>query len=295
MLLPFRSVKAVEAVTRLLPFFILKSARRGVMRQNVLLRSSAHSNGWIVYMAKKWSKGGIVSAIVMGVLTLILLPVLIINVTLIIKGSQGGDAPPDVFGIAPLAVTSPSMTGSNPDSFGEGALIFVKILSGEEKQTLKEGDIVTYHTTDAVSDQPIYVTHRIVKVNSDEGKIVSVVTQGDANTSDDGAIAIDFVVGKCVGSVEGLGAFAMFLQTPVGILVFVGIPVIAFIAYDAIRITLYNRKVAVQEKSDKLLADKDEEIARLRAMLGEDAGGQSPAAEGEEGQSPEDNGSRQDY
>ena len=96
-----------------------------------------------------------------------------------------------------------------------------------------------------------------------------------------------------MGSVEGLGAFAMFLQTPVGILVFVGIPVIAFIAYDAIRITLYNRKVAVQEKSDKLLADKDEEIARLRAMLGEDAGGQSSAA-AEEGESPEDNGSCQD-
>ena len=37
MLLPFRFVKAVEAVTRLLPFFILKSARRGVMRLKVFV------------------------------------------------------------------------------------------------------------------------------------------------------------------------------------------------------------------------------------------------------------------
>lgn len=64
----------------------------------------------------------------------------------------------------------------------------------------------------------------------------------------------------------------MFLQTPAGILVFVGIPVVAFIAYDAIRITLNNRKVKEQERSEKLIQDKDEEIARLRALVGETSG-----------------------
>ena len=77
----------------------------------------------------------------------------------------------------------------------------------------------------------------------------------------------------------------MFLQTPAGILVFVGIPVVAFIAYDAIRITLNNRKVKEQERSEKLIQDKDEEIARLRALVGE-KGGETSGSDGQaEGQS----------
>ena len=217
-------------------------------------------------MAHKFTKGGIISAVIMGVLTVILLPVLIINLTLIIKGSQGGIAPPDVFGIAPLAVTTGSMDGDREDSFAEGSLIFIDILSDEEKNTLAEGEIVTYY----LPDDGIYVTHRIVTVNKDsQGNITSLITRGDANNTNDGAVSISNVVGKCVGSVGGMGAFAMFLQTPVGILVFVGIPVIAFIAYDAIRITLNNRKAKAQAQTDKALADKDEEIARLRALVGE--------------------------
>ncbi len=217
-------------------------------------------------MAHKFTKGGIISAVIMGVLTVILLPVLIINLTLIIKGSQGGIAPPDVFGIAPLAVTTGSMDGDREDSFAEGSLIFIDILSDEEKNTLAEGEIVTYY----LPDDDIYVTHRIVTVNKDsQGNITSLITRGDANNTNDGAVSISNVVGKCVGSVGGMGAFAMFLQTPVGILVFVGIPVIAFIAYDAIRITLNNRKAKAQAQTDKALADKDEEIARLRALVGE--------------------------
>ena len=70
----------------------------------------------------------------------------------------------------------------------------------------------------------------------------------------------------------------MFLQTPVGILVFVGIPVVAFIAYDAIRITLYNRKVKQQAQTDKALADKDEEIARLRALVDQQQADPAPSA-----------------
>ena len=218
-------------------------------------------------MAHKWTKSGVISAIVMGVLTVILLPILIINVTLIIKGSSSdGRIPPDIFGIAPLAVETGSMAGDRPDSFGEGALIFIEILSDEEKNSLKEGDIVTYYVEE--NGSLMYVTHRIFTLNKQGDRLESIVTSGDANNGAlDPEVEAANIIGRCTGSVEGLGAFAMFLQTPVGILVFVGIPVVAFIAFDAIRITLYNRKVKAEEASDKALAAKDEEIARLKAML----------------------------
>ena len=230
-------------------------------------------------MARKFSKGGIVSAVIMGLLTLILLPILIVNIVLIVKGSGGGVVPPDIFGVAPLAVTTGSMDGDRDDSFAEGALIFIDVLSDEEKRSLKQDDIITYYIEG--SEGISYITHRIISINysSDGTTPLTFVTRGDANNSNDpNPVSVDNVVGRCVYSIGGVGAFAMFLQTPVGILVFVGIPVVAFIAYDAIRITLYNRKVKQQAQTDKALADKDEEIARLRALVDQQQADPAPSA-----------------
>lgn len=208
-------------------------------------------------------KGDVVAIVVMAVLSVLLIPILAVNLTLIIKGNVNTDTPPDIFGVAPLAVTSGSMSGENEDSFDTGALIFVKLLSEEEKQSLQEGDVVCFRLDD------IFVTHRIVSLNKSGEEIVTAVTRGDANNVTDGAIPVENIVGICLGSVAGLGNFTMFLQTPAGILVFVGIPVLLFIIYDVIRITLYNRRLKETEGAaeKEKLRDKDEEIRRLRALL----------------------------
>lgn len=202
-----------------------------------------------------------IKTVILIVLTVLLLPVLIVNLTLIVKGSLNSETPPDVFGIAPLAVTSGSMSGENEDSFDEGALIFVRLLDEEEIAALETGDIITFVSSD------VYVTHRIIAVNRDAGgNVISFVTQGDANNTTDGAIPIENVIGQCVGHVAGLGGFAIFMQTPAGILVIVGVPVLLFIAYDVLRIYLHNRRV--REEEGREMREKDEEIERLRAQLG---------------------------
>lgn len=227
---------------------------------------------------KKRTKGDIASLVILIVLAVILVPIFAINLTLIIKGSIDPDVPPDVFGVAPMAVTTGSMDGDEADSFAEGALIFVRILDEEEKQALQEGDIVTFRTNGA------YVTHRIVTVNTVDGAVVSVTTKGDANSANDGAILLENVVGLCTGSVAGMGSFAMFLQTPVGIVVVIGIPVLLYIAYDVTRITLNNRRIKAAEaaKQAEKESEKDEEIRRLRELLaekGEPAAEDAPVAE----------------
>ena len=215
----------------------------------------------------KRKKSDLAAVIIMIVLAVILIPVLAVNLTLIIKGSIDPDNPPSVFGVAPLAVTSGSMEGDEPDSFGEGSLIFVRLLSEEEKQTLEEGDIVTFRASGS------YVTHRIVSRNFDGETLTSVVTRGDANDATDGAIPLENIVGICTASAAGLGGFTMFLQTPGGILVFVGVPVLLFIIYDVTRIMLHNRRIKAEsasktaEESAASLAEKDEEIRRLRSLL----------------------------
>ena len=85
-------------------------------------------------MEKKVKVKRIVGIAVLAALTVILLPILIINLTLIIKSSIDPDVPPDIFGTAPLAVMTDSMNGDEEDSFAGGSLILIDLLEEEEKQ-----------------------------------------------------------------------------------------------------------------------------------------------------------------
>ena len=133
-----------------------------------------------------------------------------------------------------------------------------------------------------------FVTHRVISLVREDGDgspVVSVIAQGDANDTADSATPIENVVGRCTGSIGGLGAFSVFLQTPVGIIVVIGVPVAAYIVYDVVRITLARRKEKAEEAASAASAesDKDEEIRRLRAMLAEKNGGSESAASSDAG------------
>lgn len=200
------------------------------------------------------------------ILIVLLFPLLCINLTLIIKGSLNPDTPPDIFGTAPLAVTTDAMAGDAEGCFDDGALIFVKLLEEDEKETLKEGDVITFRS------EELFVTYRITEVvRGEDGSVHSFRAIGDQDAKEGVNVPLtvspENVIGVVTGSVAGLGGFAMFLQTPVGVLVFVGIPVVAYLIYDISRIALSNKraKAAQGEK----LREKDEEIARLKAMVGE--------------------------
>ena len=200
------------------------------------------------------------------ILIVLLFPLLCINLTLIIKGSLNPDTPPDIFGTAPLAVTTDAMAGEEEGCFDDGALIVVKLLNADEKETLKEGDVITFRS------EELFVTYRITEVvRGEDGSVHSFRAIGDQDAKEGVNVPLtvspENVIGVVTGSVAGLGGFAMFLQTPVGVLVFVGIPVVAYLIYDISRIALSNKraKAAQGEK----LREKDEEIARLKAMVGE--------------------------
>lgn len=138
-----------------------------------------------------------------------------------------------------------------------GDLIFVGPASPEE---LKEGDVIAF------MEGRIVVTHRIIGIQSDEDGSLLFRTQGDANDSPDTKLVKqENIVGIYRIRIPKVGDFALFLHTPLGMLIFIVIPVEGFIIYDIIRRQYYS------DKEQKLASEMQEELERLRAIAGEKA------------------------
>jgi len=189
---------------------------------------------------------GTVTGIAMIVL---LLPMLIINMTLIVKGVTQPEQVPTVFGVAPLTVQSGSMF----PAIQVDDLILVKQV---DTQTLREGDIIAFQLEGSNN----VVTHRIIALLNEDG-VLQFVTQGDANNvEDENPVDESQVVGLYFARFAGLGRFAMLIQKPIGMVLFVAVPLMLFFAYDMLRRFLDGKK--------KKLADSatNEELERLRAL-----------------------------
>lgn len=152
---------------------------------------------------------------------------LICNMTILVKGVINPDIPPSVMGITPMAVQSGSMSGAQEGHIEVGDLIFISKVDAED---LQRGDVIAF------MEGGIAVTHRIVDMETDENGVRQFITKGDANNvADQNPVKEEQIVGIYKGRVPRLGDFAMFLQEPIGMMIFIGIPVLAFLIYDIIR------------------------------------------------------------
>ncbi len=179
---------------------------------------------------------------------------LICNIVIIVKGNTS-DRPPSVLGVTPMVVLSGSMSGDAPDHIEAGDLIFVTPAVASE---LKVGDIITFMQGKTV------VTHRIVELLPEKDGKLQFRTKGDANnTEDTEPVSEDDLVGIYRGRIPFVGDLAIFMQTPLGMILFIGVPLLAFLGYDIIRRQKHAAKD--QKKTEELEA----ELARLRALAAE--------------------------
>ena len=190
-----------------------------------------------------------------SILCLIFGFLLICNLTILIKGAINPEKPPSVFGITPMVVLSGSMSGNAEDHIEIGDLIFVGKAAPEE---LKVGDIIAF-----MSGQTT-VTHRITSITDGEDGELLFTTKGDANEVEDTeAVTEEQLIGIYQGRIPKVGDFALFLQQPLGMLLFIGVPLLAFIIYDILRRQRYAAKE--KEKAQEMEA----ELARLRSLTNE--------------------------
>ncbi len=187
------------------------------------------------------------------VLCIILIPILLINVTLIVKSYTNQEEVPSVGGFLPLIVLTDSMY---PD-IESGDLI---ICHTAEAEDVKVGDVISFF--DPAGNGTSIVTHRVLEIVQEDGQL-NWRTKGDNNNTEDKMLVpADKLVGIYRSRIPGAGNIAMFMQSSTGLVVCVILPIVVLVGYDMLR-----RRVYESKKKD----DNAALLAELEALRAEKA------------------------
>lgn len=202
---------------------------------------------------QKQEKSQKLPTIIGTILCIILLPILIINLTLIVKSYLNEDEVPSIAGVFPMIVLTDSMY----PEIASGDLIICHTIEAEEVQV---GDVITFY--DPMGNGTSVVTHRVLEIVEEDGKL-SFRTKGDNNNAEDQVLVPEkSLIGTYRSRIPGLGNVAMFMQTTAGLIVCVVCPILLMVGFDMLRRRKYEK--AKQQDTDQLLAEL-EELRRLKA------------------------------
>ena len=194
-----------------------------------------------------------VLTIVGTVLCIILIPILLINITLIAKSYINKDEVPSIGGAFPLIVLTDSMY----PEIESGDLI---ICNTAEAEDIKVNDVISFF--DPAGNGTSIVTHRVIEIVEDDGEIFFRTRGDNNNTEDKELVPAENLVGVYKMRIAGAGHIAMFMQSTAGLIICVVLPIILLVGYDIIRRRIY-------EKNNK--QDTDALLAELEALRAEKA------------------------
>ncbi len=171
----------------------------------------------------------------------------------------------DLFGFKAYIVRSDSMSTVDGDAskgyFDAGDLILVKEV---EPATLKEGDIISYTSTNTENFGET-VTHMIRSLTTDAEGNPGFITYGTStNTDDANVVTYEYVLGKYESRIPGIGKFFTFLKTTPGYIVCIFLPFLLLILIQGFNSIRLFRKYK-QEQMAELEAQREKERAELEA------------------------------
>ena len=126
----------------------------------------------------------------------------------------------------------------------------VVITKKRDPKDLEVGDIITFLSSDSRLSN-IIVTHRIKNKYYDAttGRY-SFQTQGDANNTEDFALAEDTnIIGEVIFKIPKLGYIQEILATKGGLIIIVLIPCLAILSYDIVKLGRNIKNKTKKEKS----------------------------------------------
>ena len=191
------------------------------------------------------SAGHILLTVIGAILCVILVPILIMNCTLIVKSYLHKDQVPTVGGMFPMIILTDSMY----PEFSSGDLIFCHTKDVDQIET---GDVICFF--DPAGSGSTTVTHRVIEVTTDENGALAFQTKGDANNTEDAVLVpAENVLGVYQCHLSNMGNVAIFMQTTQGLVICVVCPILLLVIYDTVRHRVYEKKK--QEDTDALLAE----------------------------------------
>lgn len=207
-------------------------------------------------------------------LDILIVLVFVISVILVISNitsdkENGGQ--PNVFGYVISSVQSESMSGT----FEKGALVVGKVV--KEDTVIEKGDIISFHQT--INGIDVINTHRVVDI-FDNGTEKFYQTQGDNRkicpVPDSAWKSIEDIAAVYKFDIPGVGGFIDFLKKPVGFILCLVLPMVAFIAwqvYKLIALYLQGKKQQMLEEAKVGVSDeaKDAIIREYLAKMQADA------------------------
>ena len=217
-------------------------------------RSFTARNEVAIMVKEKTSTAHKILTIVGTVLCIILIPILLINITLIAKSYINKDEVPSIGGTFPLIVLTDSMY---PD-IKSGDLI---ICNTAEAEDVKVNDVISFF--DPAGNGTSIVTHRVIEIVEEDGEILFRTRGDNNNTEDKELVPAENLVGVYKMRIAGAGHIAMFMQSTAGLIVCVVLPIILLVGYDLVRRRIYEK--SKKEDTDALLA----ELEALRAEKAE--------------------------
>lgn len=196
------------------------------------------------------------------ILCILLLPILIINCILIVKGMTNKEEVPSLGGYSPLIVLTESMD----PTIQAGDLIICK---KTDPYAIEIDDVISFFDPD--SNQSVVVTHRVVKIIIDEeNNTLFFKTKGDNNDIEDRTlIPAENLIGKWNGArVKGLGHVVLFMQSTAGLILCIFVPVMLFVTYEIIH---KKNKDRAREKTLETLQMELNELKALQSQQQEES------------------------
>lgn len=213
-------------------------------------------------------------------LCVLMLPLLLMNIVLIFKSIIHPNDLPTIFGYKPLIVLSDSMY----PTIKKGDLIFTQVVDVKD---LKPGDVITYREyEDDGKTLGTVVTHKIYDITTEtDGEHAGQLkfrtyginnqrqADGTIKYNEDGemvvinmddAVYAPQIEGRYTSKINGLGSFIYWMQGTWGLIVCIGIPLVAFIVYEFIK---RNEEIKAQRASNASATNELEELRKKLADL----------------------------
>lgn len=163
------------------------------------------------------------------VILLIIVPILIYNITIIIKYIQNPRETPDFLGFKTYEIVSRSME----DTINKNDIIVVKKV---DKNEINENDIISFDNGNEI------ITHRIVDIENINGQTL-YTTKGDNNRfEDDEKISFEQIEGKYVFKLSKLGYLMNFLKNRYFLIILFIILIFCFIHIINVKKRIKNRE-----------------------------------------------------